>query len=110
MLEPVSALMGKVVTGPVTIRDLGLRGMITLRGDLQDAGLQAVCTAVTGARFPVSGQAEVADDKGLIWMSPDEVLVLVPYAGVAEALARCMRRLILRHHRASRSRSCVESS
>jgi sarcosine oxidase subunit gamma len=88
MSNPVSALQGKVAPGEVTIREAGLPGMIILRGDLSDKKLRKVCTALTGAKFPERGQAQCGGDKGLCWMSPDELLVLVPYAEAAQAIAQ----------------------
>lgn len=87
MSSAVSALQGKIAAGEVTIREAGLRGMITLRGDLSDRKLKSVCTKLTDAKFPTQGQANCAGEKGLCWMSPDEVLLLVPYADVTKALA-----------------------
>lgn len=88
MSSAVSALEGKVTAGEVTVREAGLRGMITLRGDLADKKLRSVCTKLTGMGFPAQGQARCQGDNGLCWMSPDEVLVLVPYAEVGEAIAQ----------------------
>ncbi len=87
MYNAISALQGKVAPGEVTIREAGLRGMIILRGDLLAKKLRAVCAKTTGVNFPDRGQANCAGESGLCWMSPDEVLVLVPYAEVAEAIA-----------------------
>ncbi|MDP5084137.1 MAG: sarcosine oxidase subunit gamma [Yoonia sp.] len=87
MSNAVSALQGKLAPGEVTIREAGLRGMIVLRGDLTDKKLRAVCSGVTGVDYPGQGQANCVGEKGLCWMSPDELLVLVPYAEVAEAIA-----------------------
>lgn len=87
MSNAVSALQGKLAPGEVTIREAGLRGMIVLRGDLTDKKLRAVCIGVTGVDYPGRGQANCVGEKGLCWMSPDELLVLVPYAEVAEAIA-----------------------
>lgn len=87
MSNAVSALQGKLAPGEVTIREAGLRGMIVLRGDLTDKKLRAVCSGVTGVDYPGRGQANCVGEKGLCWMSPDELLVLVPYAEVAEAIA-----------------------
>ncbi len=86
MSNAVSALQGKVAPGEVTIRDAGLRGMITLRGDLANSKLKAVCTRVTGVDFPEKSNANCVGEKGLCWMSPDELLVLVPYTEVHQAL------------------------
>lgn len=88
MSNAVSALNGKTAAGDVTVSDAGLQGMITLRGDLGAKKLRAVCTDLTGVTFPEQGKAKAEDGKGLCWMSPDELLVLVPYAGVGDAVAQ----------------------
>jgi len=98
MFNAVSALNGKVAPGEVTIREAGLRGMITLRGDLSDSKLKSVCTGLTGVDFPMPGQANCVDDKGLCWMSPDEMLILVPYAEVDAALETIAKNLKKKHH------------
>lgn len=87
MSNAVSALQGKLSPGDVTVREAGLRGMIVLRGDLEDKKLRSVCTGLSGVDFPGQGQANCVGEKGLCWMSPDEILVLVPYVGVAQAIA-----------------------
>ncbi len=86
MSEPVSALDGRIAAGDVTVRDCGLQGMITLRGDLGASKVKAVCKAIAGHSIPESGRIAFNGDKGLVWMSPDEVLVLVPYLDVAGTL------------------------
>ena len=87
MSNAVSALQGKLAPGEVTVREAGLRGMIVLRGDIDDKKLRSVCTGLSGVDFPGQGQANCVGEKGLCWMSPDEILVLVPYDGVAQAIA-----------------------
>jgi len=52
MSNPVSALQGEVAVGEVTVSEAGLRGMITLRGDLSNSKLKSVCTGLTGVDFP----------------------------------------------------------
>ncbi len=98
MSEAISALQGRVTAGEVTIREAGLRGMITLRGDLADKQLRTVCSAVTGVDFPGLGKANCDGQKGLCWMSPDELLVLAPYAEVGEALAQIDKALTGKHY------------
>ena len=87
MSNAVSALDGQVAPGEVTVRELGLRGMITLRGELSSRKLQNVCKKLTGVAFPKHGGLASEGDKGLAWMSPDEVLVMVSHAEAAEAVA-----------------------
>jgi len=71
-------------------------GMITLRGDL--AALAPVCAAVTGAAMPGVRKAEVSGGRGIVWMSSDEVLLLVAPADVAGALAQIGTALAGQHH------------
>ncbi|PUB13209.1 sarcosine oxidase subunit gamma [Yoonia sediminilitoris] len=86
MSDAVSALQGRVATGDVTIADAGLQGMITLRCDLSAKSLKAACKTM-GLAIPERGQISRSGDKALCWMSPDELLMLVPYADVAGSLA-----------------------
>ncbi|MDJ0629211.1 MAG: sarcosine oxidase subunit gamma family protein [Rhodobacter sp.] len=87
MSEPVSALQGAIFEGLVKVEEAGPCGMITLRGDLASTQVKTAATGVAGVDFPGQGEANCAGDKGLCWMSPDEILVLCPYdqagAGVA---------------------------
>ena len=62
------------------------RGMITLRGDLSSAKMKKAVKAATGQAVPTSGQFLGNGDKGVAWMSPDEVLLIVPYDGVATTI------------------------
>ncbi|MEN8839568.1 MAG: sarcosine oxidase subunit gamma family protein [Octadecabacter sp.] len=62
------------------------RGMITLRGDLSSGKMKKAVKAATGQAVPSSGQFLGNGDKGVAWMSPDEVLLIVPYTEVAEAI------------------------
>jgi sarcosine oxidase subunit gamma len=98
MSNAVSALQGAVAKGEVTVRAAGLQGMITLRGDLQASKLRSVCKAVTGATFPGVGQVTMAGDTALAWMSPDEMLLLVPHHGVADAIAKIDKALAGHHY------------
>ena len=87
MSNAVSALDGQMAPGEVTVRELGLRGMITVRGNLSSRKLQNICKKLTGVAFPKQGGVLSEDEKGLAWMSPDEVLVMVSHAEAAEAVA-----------------------
>ena len=98
MSNSVSALRGAVAPGEVTVREGGLQGMITLRGDLSNAKLKSVCKAVTGAMFPKMGQATMSGDNALAWMSPDEALILVPHADTADAIAKIDKTLKGQHY------------
>lgn len=98
MSNAVSALQGAVAMGEVTVREAGLQGMITLRGDLANAKLKNVCKAVTGATFPKVGQASMSGDNAICWMSPDEALILLPHDDVAVAIAKIDKSLKGQHY------------
>ena len=74
--------------GAVAVREAGPRGMIAVRGDLGAPTLREIVGAVTGVEFPEAGAANCNGDKGLLWMAPDEILLLVPPGEVAQALDR----------------------
>lgn len=98
MSNAVSALNGRIAPGEVTIRDAGLRGLITLRGDLTDKSLRSVCKALTGLAVPDIGRIVQDGAKALCWMSPDELLVLLPYAEAAAAIAQIDKALAGKHY------------
>jgi len=99
--DAVSALAGRATSGWVTLRDLGLTGMITLRGDLANAPLRALVQDITGQEVPPPGRAYVHAMCGTAWMSPDEVLLLVPYDAAPAACARIAATLADQHHLAA---------
>lgn len=80
--KPVSALGGATSQGFVNVEEVGPVGMITLRGDLASAKLADAVNAAVGVGIPASRRIEMAGDKGAAWMSPDELLLILPYAEV----------------------------
>ncbi|WP_420567640.1 sarcosine oxidase subunit gamma [Thalassovita sp.] len=83
MSEAITALQGAQTHGAVTLTEIGPQGMITLRGELPALGdvLRQV-----GLTLPGKRQIVHAKDRSVAWMSPDELLILLPYAQVPEAL------------------------
>lgn len=87
MSEPVSALKNASdVTGIADISEIGPQGMITLRGDLANKALIEAATVAGAAAMPGLRECSISDTGGLAWMSPDELLVLCPYAQVSTRL------------------------
>jgi sarcosine oxidase, subunit gamma len=90
MSNAVSALQGVSSTGFVTVADVGLSGMISVRADLASASLAAAVRDVTGTDMPAQRRMLHNGDRSVAWMSPDELLILLPYPeapAVAAALA-----------------------
>ncbi|MFX0547094.1 sarcosine oxidase subunit gamma [Roseovarius sp. S1116L3] len=98
MSNSVSALNGASAPGFVQIRDMGLQGMITLRGDLSASKLKKGVFGAVGGEMPGAGQINVSDGGHTAWMSPDELLILVPYAQVKTKLDEIASSLAGVHH------------
>lgn len=97
MSDAVSALEGARFEGLATVEDIGLQGMITLRGDLALAAVKKAASAAAGAPLPARLEAVMSDTGGLCWMSPDELLVLCPYDEVQARLAKLTMALTKTH-------------
>ena len=97
MSEAVSASQGAEFDGAVRVAEAGLRGMITLRGDFGSVAFKNAATGVAGVDFPGVREVKVTGDRGLAWMSPDELLVMVPY-GEAEAAVATMSETLAGSH------------
>ena len=101
MSEAVSALGGTVFDGAVRIEEAGLRGMVTLRGDLASARMKKAVKGVAGTAVPGPRQSLGDGTRGVLWMSPDELLVLVPHAEADAAAEALSRALTGEHHLAA---------
>jgi sarcosine oxidase subunit gamma len=100
-------------SGIANIEEIGLQGMITLRGDLSKAAVKKAATSVTGVEMPAQGQANHDGDFGICWMSTDELLVLCPHDQVADRLAKMHKALGNAHALAvdvSDARACLRIS
>jgi len=97
MSDPVSALGGTSFQGFATIREIGPIGMITLRGKGLKSLDKAIKAAV-GTKVPAQRRIEIKGDHACGWMSPDEYLLVMPYAEVADALAALGKALAGEHH------------
>ena len=97
MSEPVSALNGASYEGFARVAEQGPRGMITLRGDLASAKVRKAATGVAGVDLPGQRECRLEGERGLAWMSPDELLVLLPYAEAPAAVAAMTRALAGAH-------------
>ena len=97
MSDPVSALNGASFQGFAAIREIGPLGMITLRAKGLKS-LDKAIKAVTGTKIPAQRRIEVNGDHACGWMSPDEYLLILPYAETDAALAAIAAALAGQHH------------
>ncbi|MEO0655183.1 MAG: sarcosine oxidase subunit gamma family protein, partial [Pseudomonadota bacterium] len=78
-----SALPDAVFDGLVRIEEAGPSGMVTVKGDLGDATLRKAVAELAGVDLPQALGVATAGDHGVLWMAPDELLVLTPDAEAA---------------------------
>ena len=97
MSNAVSALDGKVYAGFAKVSEAGLQGMITVRGNLASAKLKRAVKAATGCDLPAQRRIATKGGKGAGWMSPDELLILVPYADAPATVAALNAALVGEH-------------
>ncbi|MGJ8626669.1 MAG: sarcosine oxidase subunit gamma [Sulfitobacter sp.] len=98
MSDPVTALKNaQNDAGIAAITEIGPLGMITLRGDLNAPYIRNASTAVAGVDYPEDRMCTCVGDRGIAWMSPDELLVMCPYDDVAVSLEK-INKTIANHH------------
>jgi len=101
MSEPISALDGARFDGLVTVEDRGLIGMITLRADLSHAAVAAAVDKALGVPMPPRGRilpAKGVSQGQAAWMSPDEILLILPYGQIGAAVSSLEASLAGTHH------------
>lgn len=86
------------VPGIVALRDSGFFGQIDLRGDPADTTFLAEVRQVLGLDLPgTANTASVSGDRVALWLSPDQWLVVVPFATRAQTIAELKRALAGKH-------------
>ena len=98
MSEPMSALNGAVSEGFATIREIGPLGMVTLRAKADVKALPKAIKAAVGTGVPAVRRIVVEGDRACGWMSPDEYLLVMPYAAVPAALEAIAKAMGKEHH------------
>jgi sarcosine oxidase subunit gamma len=91
-----SALPGARAEGLVTVEEMGLQGMVTLRADLSAAA--GAVKRVTGADMPDRRGIGAGTDCSVAWMSPDEILILCDHDGADAMVAALTDALSGQHH------------
>ncbi|MEP3295129.1 MAG: sarcosine oxidase subunit gamma family protein [Pseudoruegeria sp.] len=113
MSNAVSALQGKVHEGMASVSEMGLQGMVTLRGDLNDPKFTKAVTSALGLDVPGLRGVVITDKTTIAWMSPDELLVSVAHDMADATVAALNTALAEQHHMAvnvSDARVVVEIS
>ena len=101
MSDPVSALGAASFDGFAAVREIGPLGMISLRAKPDVSGLDKAIRSVTGTAVPALRRIEAAGDSAVGWMSPDEYLLIMPYADTATAMAKLSEGLKGQHYLAA---------
>lgn len=96
-LTPRTALGGAKFKGFVSVTEAAALGMISLRAKSDVAGLTLAIKAAVGVKLPTSGQILTQAGKAVAWMSPDEYLLIMPYAEVTGCLAQLRANLAGQH-------------
>lgn len=97
MSDPRSALGGARYDGYVAIQEAPPRGMVTIRGDLASPALKTAIADITGVEVPSKRGANLQADQGVLWMSPDELMVLTTYADADRHTAKLTDALASEH-------------
>ncbi len=97
MSDLTTALDGASFDGLVKVEELHAQGMITLRGDFGDPGFVSAVAGVAEVSMPSQRGAVVKGRHGLLWMSPDELLLLCTYAEAPNLAAKLEAALAGQH-------------
>jgi len=97
MSETISALAGARSSGLVEVTEAGLQGMITIRGDLADPNIIGGIKSAVKAIVPAPRQSTRVGSDILLWMSPDELMLLCPY-GETGARIGVLSEALKTHH------------
>ncbi len=94
----VSALNGAAADGLVSLREMGLQGMVTLKADLGQGEVAEAVASVTGGTTP--GPRRISDGDGvqLAWMAPDELLILCAHEAADKLVDDLTQALAGQHH------------
>ncbi|WP_430463978.1 sarcosine oxidase subunit gamma [Tabrizicola sp.] len=101
MRDPVAPLGNASFDGFCKVREIGPLGMISLRAKPEVKSLAKAIKAAVGTKVPAQRKIEMAGDRGCGWMSPDEYLLILPYAETGAAMAAIAEAMGADHHLAA---------
>ncbi|MEO1563804.1 MAG: sarcosine oxidase subunit gamma family protein [Pseudomonadota bacterium] len=80
MSDAVSVLNGASSEGLNKVSDAGLKGMITLKGDLTSEPMSKAVKSAVGLAMPASGECKTGAKGAVAWMAKDELMLFCDYA------------------------------
>lgn len=98
MSEAVSVLDRRAHAGTIEVAERGPVGMVTLKGDL--AAMAEAVKDATGLAMPEVWQASVEGETAVVWMAPDEVLIVTGYGEAGDLVTQLSEALSGQHHMA----------
>jgi len=105
MRDPVSPLGNASFDGFCKVKEIGPLGMISLRAKPDVKELAKAVKAAVGTKVPAQRKIEIAGDangsRACGWMSPDEYLLILPYAETGAAMAAIAKEMGAAHHLAA---------
>jgi sarcosine oxidase subunit gamma len=93
MSDAVTALKGAKSAGYVSVAEAKLTGMVTLRGDFASKSFATAVKSVFGVQIPDTRQLSVGAKCTVLWMSPDELMVVCDYAAADDLVAQMTAQL-----------------
>lgn len=84
---PLAGLAGPAELA-VRLEEVPLSGMITLKGDLSQPALKTAVLEATGLEVPGLRKARLGEDAAVLWMAPDELMLVGPYETADAAAER----------------------
>jgi len=88
----------KFFEGAIRVERLDAIGMITLRGDFRSSVFASALKDAAGSAVPDVREVLSADETTCAWMSPDELLLVIPSVKVESALNSLSTALDGEHH------------
>ncbi|MCP5088562.1 MAG: hypothetical protein GY952_17370 [Rhodobacteraceae bacterium] len=93
MSDALSVMNGASHAGAVEVRDAGLKGMITLRGDLSSDKIAKAVKSAVGLAMPSQRGIKSGAKGAVAWMSPDELLLFCDYSQAEAVVAKLEKSL-----------------
>ncbi len=97
MSNAVSVLNGAEFSGSVKVQDAGLKGMITLRGDLSSAKMAKAVKGAVGLAMPDTRGIKSGAKGGVAWMSSDELMLFCDYSDAEATISKLEKSLAGEH-------------